>query len=88
MEFQGNIIKKTWEYGKKLSFGPDFVTFGPILDPQKIFQNIWLNQSLDIMVSYHHVQYQKKTNDPILRKLSDGQTHGQMDRQTGARVIS
>ena len=38
MEFQGNIIKKTWEYGKKLSFGPDFVTFGPIIDPQKIFQ--------------------------------------------------
>ena len=24
-------------------------------------QNIWLSQSLDIMVSYHHVQYHKKS---------------------------
>ena len=24
------------------------------------FSKIWLRQSLDIMVSYHHVQYQKK----------------------------
>ena len=24
------------------------------------FSNIWLHQSLDNMVSYHHVQYQKK----------------------------
>ena len=40
-------------------------------------------QSLDVMVSYHHVQYQKKTNDPILSKLSsDGQTDGQTDKQT------
>ena len=33
------------------------------------------------MVSYH-VQYQKKTNDLILRKLSDGQMDGQMGWQT------
>ena len=26
---------------------------------------------LDIMVSYHHVQFEKKANDPILRKFSD-----------------
>ena len=40
------------------------------------------------MVSYHHGQYQKKTNDQILRKLSDGRTdkRGYTDRQT--RVIS
>ena len=24
------------------------------------------------MASYHHVQYQKKTNDPILKKFTDG----------------
>ena len=24
------------------------------------FSKIWLRQSLDIMVSYHHVQYKKK----------------------------
>ena len=34
------------------------------------------------MISYHHVQYQKKTNDPILRKFSDGWTNGWKDRQT------
>ena len=33
----------------------------------------YYGQSLDIMVSYHHVQYQKKLNNPILRKLSDRQ---------------
>ena len=37
---------------------------------------IWLSLSLGIMVSYHHVQYQKKTNDPILKKISDGWTDG------------
>ena len=30
------------------------------------------------MVSNHHVQYQKKTNDPIL-KLSEGPSEGQKD---------
>ena len=48
---------------------------------------IWYLQSLDIIISYHHVQYQKKqTNNVILRKLSDGQTDeradGLMDRKT------
>ena len=40
------------------------------------FSKIWLSLSLGIMVSYHHVQYQKKTNDPILKKISDGWTDG------------
>ena len=33
------------------------------------------------MVSYHHVPYKKKINDPILRKLSDrdGKTDAQKD---------
>ena len=34
------------------------------------FSKIWLRQSLNIMVNYHHAQY-KKANDPILRKLND-----------------
>ena len=34
------------------------------------FSKIWFRQSLDIIISDYHVQYQKKTNDPILRKLS------------------
>ena len=39
-------------------------------------------QLLDIMVCYHHVQYIKKTNHPILRKLSDGWTDQWIDRWT------
>ena len=50
------------------------------------FSKIWLCQSLDIMVSYHHIQYQKKTNDQILRKLSDGWTNRRMDRRTDRRT--
>ena len=34
------------------------------------------------MVSFYHAQYQKKANDPILRKLSDRQMDGQMSRWT------
>ena len=34
------------------------------------------------MVSYHHVQYQKKADGPILRKLSDGRKDGRTDGQT------
>ena len=30
--------------------------FGPL----NFFKKLWLRQSLDIMVSYHHVQYDKK----------------------------
>ena len=39
------------------------------------------------MVSYHYVKYQKKANDPILGKFSDGRTDGRRtDRRK--RVIS
>ena len=59
---------------KKPSFGPDFGPFCP--NPIFFFSKIWLSQLPNIMVSYHHVQYQKKNNDPILRKLSDGRIEG------------
>ena len=42
---------------------------------------IWLRQSIDIMVRYQRVKYQKKTNNTILRKFNDGQTDGQTGRQ-------
>ena len=56
----------------------------------KIFSKIWLRQSLDVMVSYHHGQYQKKTKDSILRKLCEERTDGETDRQIErrARAIS
>ena len=62
---------QTQENGKKTHFGSNLGPLAPNLD-RNFFSKIWLRQSLDIMVSYHHVQCQKKTNDPILRKLSDG----------------
>ena len=34
------------------------------------------------MVSYHHVKYQKKTNDPILKKFTDGGMDGRTDGHT------
>ena len=45
------------------------------------FSEIWLRQSIDIMIRYQRVKYQKKTNNTILRKFSDGQTDGQTDGQ-------
>ena len=48
---------------KKTGFGPDFGPFLPKFEPPFFFffsKNLVLRQSLDIMVSYHHVQYQKK----------------------------
>ena len=41
-------------------FGPDFGPFDPNLGRQIFYSKIWLRQSLDIMIRYHHVQYEKK----------------------------
>ena len=59
---QPNLRK--WQ--KKTSFESNF---GPSFPPPK---KILISQALDIGFSYHHVQYHKKINDLILRKLSDG----------------
>ena len=58
-------MNRTWENGKKLSFGSDF---GPNLGYQNLFKKIWLYQSLDIMVNYPYVQYQNKNKWPNLGK--------------------
>ena len=47
MQFQGKLMKQTWENGKKPSFESDFGSFGPNLGHQNYFSNIWLRQSLD-----------------------------------------
>ena len=78
-------MTQTQENGEKPCFGPDLGTLGPNSGHQFFFLKIWLCQSLDIMVSYHHVKYKKKTNDPILKKFTDGgmdeRTDGHTDRQ-------
>ena len=68
----------------KLHFGRDLGPLG-LNSGQFFFSRIWLRLSLDIMVSYHHVQ-QKKTNDLILRQLSDGRTDGRTDTRTDGQA--
>ena len=51
---------QTQKNGEKPHFGPPLDPLDSNLDRQIFFSKIWLRQSLDIMVSYHHVQYQKK----------------------------
>ena len=65
----------TWENGKKPCFRPDFGPFDPNSSCQFFFPKIWLCQSLNVMVSYHHVQYQKKLMIQSCENLV-------MDRQT------
>ena len=38
------------------------------------------------MDSYHNIHYQKKNDDPIMRKLCDGWMGGQMHQQTDRRT--
>ena len=62
---------RTWQI---TSFWAWFRPTGPKFGPKNFSKKIWVCQSLDIMVSYQHVKYQRKTNDPLLRKLGDGWT--------------
>ena len=73
-------MNQTWENGEKTNFGTENgkkPSFGsPIFF---LFSKIWLHQSLDIMVSYNHLQYQKKL---MIQSWQNLVTNGQMDRQT------
>ena len=54
---------QTQENGKKPHFRSHIGSFGPNSGRQFFFfffSKIWFRQSLDIMVSYHQVQYLKK----------------------------
>ena len=65
---------KKWQ--KKPSFGPNFSPFGWNLGHQTFFSKIWVRQSLDIMVSYDHAQYQKKL---MIKSWENLVTDGQID---------
>ena len=52
-------MNQSGENDKEPSFGPDFGPFGRNSRCQNLFSKIWLRQSLDVMISYHHVQHQK-----------------------------
>ena len=80
MQFQGKIMKQTWKNGEKLSWGPFSLNSGCHFF---LFLKIWFRQSLEIIVSYHHVQYQKKLMIQSWENLvTDGQTDKRTDRQT------
>ena len=51
----------------------------------KIFSQILLHQSLDIMISYHHVLLPGKIYDPILKKFNDGWKDRQTDREVNGQ---
>ena len=51
MQFQGKLIEIM---AKNLVWGPTLAHWAQIQDAN-FFSKIWLRQSLDIMVSYHHV---------------------------------
>ena len=60
---------------QKTSFWVWFTPVGPKLSRQIYFSKIWLHQTLDIIVSYHHVQYQKKLMIQYWENLvTDGRT--------------
>ena len=66
---------KTWFW---VQFRLIWPKFGP---PKFFFSKICLRQSLDIMVSYHHVQYQKKLMIQSWENLvTDGRIDGQIDK--------
>ena len=60
MQFQGKPIIQTQEDGEKLYFGPVGRKFGAAIFFVFCFFFKNLASSLDIMVGYHHVKYQKK----------------------------
>ena len=68
MQFQGKLMIQTQENGKKPNFGPNLSPLNRNSSRQFFFAKILLRQSLDIMVSYHHVQYHKKLMRSSRRK--------------------
>ena len=73
MQFQRKLMNQTWE--KSLVLG---LILAQIWVTNFFFfpQKIWPRQLLDIMVSYHHVQYKKKKQWSNVEKTwrTDGQT--------------
>ena len=55
-------MNQTLENGKKPNFRPDFGLFGPNLGPQLFFFfcKFYLYQYLDILLSYHPIQFKGK----------------------------
>ena len=86
MQFQGKPINQTWENGQKISFRPYPGPFRPNLGPENFFVNFFFKNLVRSVTRYNDQlsswTIPEKTNDPILRKLSDGLADRRTDRQT------
>ena len=77
IQCQRELMIQTQENGEKPHFGPDFWAQWSEIRTDKFFKKIWLRQSLDIMVNYHHAKYQDKLKIQSWENLvKDGQTDG------------
>ena len=86
VKLQGKLMSQTWENGKTPSLWPDFGPFDSNSERQLFFSKTWLRQRLDIMVSYHHVQYQKKLMIRSWENLVTDQRTDHRTRRTDQRT--
>ena len=77
--FKGRVCSKLKKLAKKLISGLIKARWAQIAVAIFFCAKIWLDQSLHIMISYHHVQYQKKLQIQSWELLV---TDGRTDRQT------
>ena len=77
VQFQGKVITPTWENSKKPSFRPNFGTVGPNFGCKSFFQESGFINVTRYLGQLSSRTISEKTNDPFLRKLSDGRTDGQ-----------
>ena len=68
--------------GQNISFWACFRPLEPKFGLPNFLKKLWLCQSLDTMVSYHHVQYQKKL---MIQSRVNLVTNGQTGIQTDGR---
>ena len=89
IQFQGKLMNKTGENGKKPSFWPDFDPFGPNWGGNSPPPPPPKNLPPSVTISHGQLsscRISETTTDPILKKLSERQadrrTEGQTDGQT------
>ena len=68
VQFSGKLINQTSENREKLNFGPDFDSLGPNMPPLPKYHGQLSSCTMS-----------EKANDPILKRLSDGQTDEKTD---------
>ena len=66
MQFPGKLTNQTLENGKKkTNFGPNFSPFGQDLGSPNYFHGFYLSWYLDIVPSYHPMQFTRKLMNQI-----------------------